>query len=155
MPPRRINPPELEAWLATVAEFLPTFERKDLPVGEWPKPYMDGDTLVHVPIYGYSEEIVEFLSAAGLSMWVPSGFTWFTWQHSKTGQRLLMEPTALARATPLQVAKVLIVLLRSDRFSSGVIAEAVASGLLVRVLQRAREVVGHQPRPPGGRPAGA
>jgi hypothetical protein len=47
----------------------------------------------------------------------------------------------LAKATPEQLAKLLTVCIRQDRFAEGTLLVAFEAGLLTRILQRAKAIL--------------
>ncbi len=55
---------------------------------------------------------------------------------------LFEDPEAMARATPLQLARVLTVLVRAERYAEGALAGALESGLVLRLLRRAEVLAG-------------
>jgi hypothetical protein len=56
---------------------------------------------------------------------------------SSEARALLEDPAAMREATPEQLARVLTVIVRLERFSDGTMAGAVRSGLVARLLRRA------------------
>ena len=63
-------------------------------------------------------------------------FDWPTWAQTPEAQRLRDDSEAIQQATVLDLARLLTVVIRSDRFAEGAVAEAVESGLVTAVLRR-------------------
>ena len=87
------------------------------------------------------EEAEEFYKVVYDYGWVRA-FDWSTWGRSEDGQRLLNDPDALAQANEDDLAKVITVCIRADRFSEGYLAGCYESGLLGRVVARTDVLLG-------------
>ena len=74
--------------------------------------------------------------------WVMAGFDWPSWTGTPEALGLRDDPEVLKQATPVQLAKLLTVLIRQERFVNGALASAYDSGLLTAVLRRAEELRG-------------
>jgi Family of unknown function (DUF6508) len=68
-------------------------------------------------------------------------FDWPQWKGTAEAKQLRDDPDVLARATPEQLAKLLTVCIRQDRFSEGTLQAAFETGLLTRILQRAKAIL--------------
>jgi hypothetical protein len=68
---------------------------------------------------------------------VLQGFDWLAWNGTPEATQLHECPGVLERATPEQLARLLPVLIRQDRFVEGALAMAYEDGLLVRIFRRA------------------
>ena len=88
----------------------------------------------------YEELGLEFIAAVTRAgRMVP--FDWATWSQTAEGQRLLGEPSHISTATADQLGKVLTTLIRHERFSEGTLNEALESGLLLAIAQRAEALL--------------
>jgi len=86
---------------------------------------------------------MSFVPAAYKFGWVLWGeFDWAEWMKTQEAQRLRDDREALSRATPDQLARLLTVLIRQDRFVEGALQSAFESGLLTRILERAASILG-------------
>ena len=66
------------------------------------------------------------------------GFAWPDWAGTPEAIALRTgTATALARATPDQLAKLLTMLIREDRFNEGALAESFETGLVAAIVRRA------------------
>lgn len=146
-PPRAIAPQPLAQRLRALASFLPAFEAPGFRFGGW----AGGEELApghfSMPYYAFSAAAEEFLRQ-GVAGWVTPGFDWPAWAGTNEFQRLSQDPSAIAAATPDDLARLLTVLVRSERFGDGQLAAAFESGLLTRILRRADALardLGHDP----------
>ena len=69
-------------------------------------------------------------------------FDWPSWKDTPEALGLRDDPKVLKQATSVQLAKLLTVLIRQDRFVEGALAGAYNSGLLTAVLRRAEGLRG-------------
>ncbi len=95
----------------------------------------DDKVLVLHPVL-YPPIVDELITTAYEDDWVRRDFDWTEWVGTPEAQHLLNDPEAVRRASKLQVAYLLTVILRQDRFADGTILEAIRSGYLQRLLQR-------------------
>jgi len=105
--------------------------------GTWSTPPPKGDVL-HLPQYAFGAAGEAFLAVVGRGGWV-FPFDWGAWLATPEGAALHGDGAAEAvvRATPLQLARLLTAIVRSDRFVEGSIAGAFGSGLLLAIARRA------------------
>ena len=89
-----------------------------------------------------SEAAEQFVETAYAGGWVISDFDWPSWQGTPEALDLSDDPEVLKQATPVQLAKLLTVLIRQERFVNGALASAYDSGFLTAVLRRAEELRG-------------
>ena len=87
--------------------------------------------------YSFSKKADAFIKTCYECGWVLGDFDWGTWKDTSEAMELRDNPDAMARATPDQIAKLLTVLIRLERFCSGSLANAFKSGLLGAILRRA------------------
>ena len=127
----------LQERLLAIAQFLPLFEQRGFEFGEWAGGQRSETGVVTMPYYSLSGTAASFINTAYATDWVRSDFDWPSWSKTDEALRLRDDPSALAAANPKQLAQLLTVIIRVDRFSEGSLAAAYESGLLTRILQRA------------------
>ena len=139
----------LVARLAELGELVPVLESAaEADFGTWSTPRPAGD-VSYLPQLTFGPVGEAFLAAVGRGGWV-FPFDWGAWLQTAEG-RALQEggaadaggaadegDSAVAGATPLQLARLLTAIVRSDRFTEGSIAGAFGSGLLLAIARRAR-----------------
>ena len=116
--------------LGALASFLPGFEAPGFAF-----------TLSHAP-REWSESALHFVRTAYAEGWVLTGFDWPSCKDTPEALGLRDDPKVLKQATSVQLAKLLTVLIRQDRFVEGALAGAYNSGLLTAVLRRAEGLRG-------------
>ena len=87
----------------------------------------------------YGPEAQAFMKDAYDYGWVQST-NWTGWMQTEGAQRLSQDPARMAVATIEDLAKVLTVCLRRDRFMEGSLAADFESGLIIRIVKRAEEL---------------
>jgi hypothetical protein len=127
---------ELNERLRALADVLPLLEAPEADFGHWElPPARDGVESLGWFEFGPTADAWRAAVAAG--SWVVAGFDWRTWLAGDDGRVLRDDPTAVATATPEQLAWLLTAIIRSDRFVEGSIAGAFESGLLAAISRRA------------------
>lgn len=122
--------------LRPLAGLVPILESPDADFGHWDlPPPRDGRQSLGWFEFGPAGEA--FRAAVGEGGWIVYGFDWGTWLQTPEGQALRDDRTAVAGATPDQLARLLTAIIRSDRFVEGSIAGAYESGLLLAIARRA------------------
>ena len=81
-------------------------------------------------------EAEQFVADCYAHGWVLNGFDWAAWAQTPEAERLRDDPAELARANERQLAQLLTVVIRQDRFVEGALATAFRSGLILGILQR-------------------
>jgi hypothetical protein len=123
--------------LRRLASFLPAFESATFEFGKWNNPKSaDGDVLT-LPFFVLSETADAFVREAYDLAWVENDFDWVTWMDTPEALSLRDSPASLAEATPAQLAHLLTVVIRQDRFAEGSLVASYDSGLLTSILRRA------------------
>jgi hypothetical protein len=117
--------------LARLAAFLPIF---NAPGFEFAR-YVIGPATF--PFYEYSQPAKELTKTCYDDGWVRSDFDWTEWKDTPEAVDLRDSPVTMARATPDQLAKLLTVIARQEKFCNGAMADAFDSGLITAILQRA------------------
>src|ERR1700729_3197744 len=104
--------------LHALAAFLPEFEKPGFEFGQWVTPPAEPGVMI-MP-YFTQGPVAESLCRTCYDMgWVLQSFDWPAWMSTSEATRLLHDPGVLARATPEQLARLLTVLIRQDRFVEG------------------------------------
>ncbi|WP_052041751.1 DUF6508 domain-containing protein [Paracoccus sphaerophysae] len=123
--------------LSALAAFLPSIRAPDFSSGTWKGGEQQADGSIQMPWFAQSDAISDFVKAAYDLDWVRS-FDWPEWTQTEEAFRLRNDPEALAGATADQLAKLLTVVIRQDRFAEGSLAEAFDNGLILSILERAK-----------------
>lgn len=127
----------LAARLEALASLLPEFEADGFACGEWRGGEEQRPGVFTMPWFAHSEPILRFVQTAYDEEWVLLRFAWVSWAGTPEAQALQGDRDALAQATPEQLAKLLTMLIRRDKFAEGALAGDCESGLLTAVLRRA------------------
>jgi len=96
---------------------------------------------VVLPINHLSENAMDFIRTCYEYGWILSGFDWPGWASSLEAMELRDKKDSLSRATPEQLAKLLTVIIRQNRFIEGAFAKAVSSGIVSRIIGRAQTLL--------------
>jgi len=135
----------LAARLAELGGLVPVLESAtEADFGTWSTPPPEGG-VSFFPQFTLGLVGEAFLAEVGRGGWV-FPFDWGTWLQTAEGRALQEGGAAVAGATPLQLARLLTAIVRSDRFTDGSIAGAFGSGLLLAIARRAR-VLADAPAP--------
>lgn len=127
--------------LRALARFLPEFERADFSPGSWIEMRKREDGVYTMPYATLSPSASEFLQAAYEGGWVQEGFDWPKWKETEEAEALYRGPGLLAQASPQQLAKLLTVAIRQDRFVEGGLLDDFRSGLILGIVRRAAALV--------------
>ena len=127
--------PSLAERLRHLADLGPILDSADAAFGSWTAPTPDGG-VTRLPYYTFGPAGEAFLGGVGRGGWV-FPFDWGSWLQTDGGRALQARPEALAAAAPIQLARLLTAIVRSDRFVEGSIAGAFESGLLAGIARRA------------------
>ncbi len=123
--------------LRALVRFLPDLEKSDFEAGSWVSPQSVAGGVMTMPFTNHSDIVTAFVDMAYQNVWVRSDFDWPDWAQTEEAKRLLNEEPALALATSDQLAKLLTVCIRQDRFVEGALLDAFESGLVLRIVRRA------------------
>ena len=93
-----------------------------------------------MPWFSHSELTSRFLEVAYRDGWVRPDFDWTEWAETPEARRLRDDRRALEQATVLDLARLLTVVIGSDKFDEGALAEALESGLVTAVLRRVEQL---------------
>ena len=132
--------------LRALAQFLPVFEQPGFEFGTWHGSYESSPGVLALPFFERNETSQRFVSMAYDEGWVLPGFNWPAWQVTAEAMTLRDDPAALAAASPDQLAKLLTVLIRRDRFVEGALNSAFEAGLLTAIARRAATLAGETGR---------
>jgi hypothetical protein len=126
--------------LQALARFAGGFAAQGFVFGAWHNPLPDDAGVLEFPYFELSPEASTFVEFAYEFGWVRS-FNWSTWRETEEGKRLMARPEQVATATEEQLAKVLTVIFRGDRFSEGALFAAFEAGFLTAIVQRAEALL--------------
>jgi hypothetical protein len=127
--------------LRGIIAFLPSFQAPGFSFGHWTEPPSDQPDVTVIPYFSLSEEAAAFEQKAYELGWVMHDFDWGTWKQTPEAISLRDDAQALEQATPEQLARLLTVCIRQDRFCEGALEGAFQSGLLTRILERAAVIL--------------
>lgn len=132
----------LKERLKALAAFLPEFTHADFSFGEWQGLERTASGALTFPFVTWSDGVRRFVEAAYEFGWVRGDVDWIEWKGTPGATALRDDRSAVAGATPDQLAKLLTVVIREDRFVEGALNSAYASGLLTAIIQRAATLAG-------------
>ena len=130
----------LKERLLGLAEFLPFFEDPKFSFGHWDESKELSPDVIEIPCYSFSSVASEFIKVAYDLGWVIIGFDWPDWKETSEAKDFASDIRTISRATPEQLAKLLTVVIRQDRFCEGAIANAFECGFLTAVCRRAAQL---------------
>ncbi len=119
-----------------LARFLPEFESPHFDPGRMSGTEPNPDGSFSVPYAVLSDQATSFVQAAYDNNWVVGSFDWPSWSGSEEAESLRDDESVLAKATPEQIARLLTVVIRQDRFCDGALLDAFNSGLILRIVGR-------------------
>ena len=121
--------------------FLPDLEDPDFSPGEIRSGQKTESGSIIMPYVVLGDVAEAFITTAYDRGWILRGFDWVSWGRSEDAQALCSDPSALARAEPMQLLCLLTALIRQDRFSEGVLLNAFKSGMILNIVRRAAVVI--------------
>lgn len=127
--------------LRVLSRFLPEFERTDFSPGDWTEMQKQEDGVYTMPYATLSPAASEFVQAAYDGGWVLQDFNWSDWKDTEEARDLYRDPDLLAQATPHQLAQLLTVFIRQDRFVEGGLLGDFKSGHILAIVRRAAELL--------------
>jgi hypothetical protein len=130
---------DLKKRLEAITRFLPEFEDPEFEFGRWEEPEDATPGVITLDYFLISRTGQEFIRACYDHGWVIN-FDWPEWKGTEEAKSLRDEEEVLNQADPEQLAKLLTVLIRQERFVDGALNSAYESGLLVGILIRAKEI---------------
>ena len=144
------DPADLLERLDALAAILPALEASDGDFGRWEPMAQGRDGTYNLPYFVSGPLFQAFTGAVARGRWMIVGFDWPTWARTDRAQALWKDPSAMATATPDELAWFLTALVRSERFSEGTLDEAYESGLLARIARRAAVLASELRKANGG-----
>lgn len=127
--------------LRLLARFVPEFEREDFSPGDWDEMRKMEDGSYTMPYATLSPMASEFVRAAYDGDWVLHGFNWSEWMGTEEAMALYRDIDVLANATPRQIAQLLTVFIRRDRFIEGGLLGDFQSGHILAIVRRAAKLL--------------
>lgn len=134
----------LRARLAALARFVPIFEAPGFTAGTWAGGQRGADGVITMPFVSYADEVREFEQVAYAEGWVLD-FDWSEWQQSAEAHWLYYYRDALDAATPEQLARLLTLFIRQDRFIEGGLLGDFESGHILAIVRRAAALLAGMP----------
>ncbi|WP_152047603.1 DUF6508 domain-containing protein [Aureimonas psammosilenae] len=129
-----LNDPVFSPDPTPIAAFAEVLDRPGYSLGEWRSPKHE-DGSVQFPFYEFDEEAEAFLHTLWRTEWIiQSGWSYAKWKDSPEATALRDDPKKLAKASPLQAARLLTTILQGERMVEGQVASAWESGLLRRIV---------------------
>jgi hypothetical protein len=125
--------------LGRLADFAIVFEAPGFGAGEVVAPALVPG-IWSMPYTRYHPEVDRFVTLAYEDRWVRTNFDWGAWSTTEEARTLRDEPEALAAATADQLAKLITILVRQERFSEGALLAAFEAGLVLGIVRRAGEL---------------
>ncbi|WP_182086454.1 DUF6508 domain-containing protein [Aureimonas sp. ME7] len=136
---KRISPPppspQTAPDLGTLLPLCSVFADPDFRFGHW-QGGEARDGVVEMAWFAFSPEADALIAAAYRGHWVRPEIDWATWGRGPECARLRSDPAALASASASELAHLLTLLVRGDRFNEGFLNAAFEEGLLHRILAR-------------------
>lgn len=129
--------------LRAVAAFLPVMSDPAFRFTDGQPPVVvrpDGG--IQMRGYAYDPQVGRLLRTLDEVRWVhgDDGFQWLEWIQGEEARSLRDDPAALAQASAPQLARLLTVFARQERFNDGSRLGFWESGLLLGILRRAAEL---------------
>ncbi|WP_172122502.1 DUF6508 domain-containing protein [Devosia sp. 919] len=128
--------------LERLASFLPTFSANGFVFGSWTQLRSEEHGAMILPSYMLEPAALAFVETCYADGWINQNFDWVSWKETSEASALRDDPTTLASASASQIAQLLTVLVRQDRFSEGTLDWAFQTGLLSNILSRVSELAG-------------
>jgi len=124
--------------LSRLAAYCDAFEARDFVFGTWAGGETDADGITRMPYFTLGDDAEAFLQHCYNDGWVMRDFDWGQWKESPEAIALRDIPEKLGSATPYQLAALLTVIIRQERFCEGSLQDAFKSGLILSILKRAK-----------------
>jgi Family of unknown function (DUF6508) len=134
--------------LKALARFLPELERPGFTAGEMRGGDEIEPNVFSMPFASHGDVVHSLVEAAYQHGWVLKDFDWPEWAQSDEAARLRDDQKAIDIASEEQLARLLTVCIRQDRFVEGALLHAFESGLILRIVRRAAALVDGSVAPP-------
>lgn len=129
-----------------MTRYLPALEDPDFSPGEIRSGQRTESGSIILPYVVLGDVAQAFVTTAYDRGWVLRGFDRSSRGHSDDAQALCSDPSALARAEPMQLLYLITALIRQDRFSEGALLGAFKSRLILGIVRRAAAIVEDEKR---------
>ncbi len=123
--------------LVALAGWADEISEPGFATATWEGGTPDADGVIQMPYVTYTERLDAFVADMYRVKMVQS-FDWMQWAETPRGHELLTDPDALADATGEEVSRVLIAVIRAERFGDGAIEDAFEKGLIQAAARRAQ-----------------
>lgn len=130
--------------LMSLADFLEPLSQPGFQAGAWVTPPPAEDGTVGWPYVDYCGTARAFRDAAYEKGWLNNRFRWPEWAATENAQRLRDETRFLAAASSDDLARLLTVCIRQERFSEGALLAAFDSGLILGIVRRANTILSNE-----------
>ena len=124
--------------LNALAVYQRPFDQPGFEFGEWVDQPGRGKW------YRLSRVGRDFLEYCNDNGWV-QGFEWVEWKATPQAQRLMDDHSAVATAGPLDLSRLITVLVRQDRLDEGYLGAAYDTGLVTAIVRRASALLADLP----------
>lgn len=121
--------------LARLASYLPRLQSESF--GYWTEMTRDEDGSIIMPEYVTSDLVSAFLATCYDDGWIRNDFRSSEWIANPDAIALQNDEAVLAGASALELARLLTATVVAERLGEGALAQALESGLLLRILGRA------------------
>lgn len=127
--------PKTNKRIKAITRHLPVFAREAFTGGAWSQPSES-----EMPFFGYDDSVRDFVRDCYEHGWVLHDFDWPAFAATPRAAALRDDPVVLEGASERQLAELLTIVIRQDRFAEGAIAAAIQSGLILKILKRAEQI---------------
>ena len=124
--------------LNALAVYKRPFEQPGFEFGEWVDQEGRGRW------YRLARVGRDFLEYCNDNGWV-QGFEWAEWKATPQAQRFVDDHAVVADASPLDLSRLITVLVRQDRLDEGYLGAAYDSGLVTAIVRRASALLADLP----------
>ena len=136
---KRSNQTEYER-LEALSAYVDRLEEAGFQFGEWSLRHLDTNGEATMPVFMFGDEASSLVQTCYEQGWISPKLNWGEWMMSEEAVKLRDSPEYLAKASSDQLQRLLTVIVRQDRFVEGSLACHFKSGLLPRILLRAKEL---------------
>lgn len=126
--------------LLALTKFLEPMQSDGFEFAAWVIPDQQGDKSV-MPYSTFSDIASAFVQATYDSGWIKADFDWGEWSSTDEAHQLQENAAFLENATVDQLAHLLTLLVRQERFSEGRLGSAYESGLIIKIVRRAEALL--------------
>ena len=129
------KPASIRERLHGLASFVTVFEAPGFEFGRWKQPTEEPGVMVP-PHFTLGKAGAEFVKACYDLGWILADFDWPEWKETPEALNLRDDSAGIENASFDELAKLVTVLVRQDRFVEGGLSEAFEAGLLIRIVRR-------------------